>query len=372
MEQFCSWSACRIEQLVERLDHHRVGVVVLGREAERHPQEVLDQAAAVVRVQQRLADRLLVGVGRDGRHLGQQPDRRQLDLGLVERVQRVLVEGRQRRHRRRQHRHRVGVAREPVEEPLQVLVQQGVPGDPGREARQLVRGRQLAVDQQVAGLQERRVLRELLDRVAAVAQDADVAVDVGDRRGGGAGVGEPRVQGDDAGLGQQRADLHAGGAFGGGNDLEGQFRLAVAEGGRGRGRIDRGRGVGARLGGRGDRGVGHGGTDASRRCSDSDDGCGLVRSGWSVWGRFTRRTGVVSAGRFLCCPGIYLLPVAPTAAGPVGGVPRRSEGHAPALRRPVARRDGAPSRGERLPSAAGGCRTGPRSEGAQAPDGAHA
>ena len=78
VEQFCSWSACRMSSRSSACDHRRVDLVRLGREAERHPQEVLDQAERVVRVEERLADRLLVGVGRDRRQLGQQPDGRQL------------------------------------------------------------------------------------------------------------------------------------------------------------------------------------------------------------------------------------------------------------------------------------------------------
>ena len=52
------------------------------------------------------------------------------------------------------------------------------------ELVELLLGRQLAVDQEVRGLEERRVLAvgELLDVVAAVAEDAFVAVDEGDRR----------------------------------------------------------------------------------------------------------------------------------------------------------------------------------------------
>ena len=44
--------------------------------------------------------------------------------------------------------------------------------------------RQLAVDEQVGDLEVGRLLGELLDRVAAVLEDALVAVDVGDRRRG--------------------------------------------------------------------------------------------------------------------------------------------------------------------------------------------
>ena len=75
---------------------------------------------------------------------------------------------------------------------------------------QLVGGGQLAVDQQVAGLDERRVLGQLVDRVAAVAQDAGVTVDVGDRRRARRGVGETRVEGDEIGGRQQLADVRAG------------------------------------------------------------------------------------------------------------------------------------------------------------------
>ena len=60
------------------------------------------------------------------------------------------------------------------------------------EVGELVGGRQLAVDEQVAHLEEGRVLGQLVDRVAAVAQDAGVAVDVGDLRRAGRGVGEAR------------------------------------------------------------------------------------------------------------------------------------------------------------------------------------
>ena len=43
-------------------------------------------------------------------------------------------------------------------------------------------GRQFAVEQQVAGFQEVAVFGQLLDRIAAVQQDAFVAIDIGDRR----------------------------------------------------------------------------------------------------------------------------------------------------------------------------------------------
>jgi len=68
--------------------------------------------------------------------------------------------------------------------------------DPIIEVRLLGGGRQFAVEQQVTGLEEVAVFRQLLNRKAAVEQDAFVAVDVGDfgfaagRRGKAGVVGE--------------------------------------------------------------------------------------------------------------------------------------------------------------------------------------
>ena len=70
--------------------------------------------------------------------------------------------------------------RKPVEEAVHLLVHHGVARDAVVEIGLLRRGRQLAVEQQVAGLEEVAVLGELLDRIAAIEQDALVAVDIGD------------------------------------------------------------------------------------------------------------------------------------------------------------------------------------------------
>ena len=182
-----------------------------------------DMRQRVVGVHERLADALLVGVGRDRRQLGEQAHRRDLDLLVVERVEAVLVERAERRDRRAEHRHRVGVAREAVEEGAQVLVQHRVPADGVLEAAQLVARRQLAVDEQVGDLDEGRLLGQLVDRVAAVAQDALVAVDVGDGALARRRVDEADVVGDEPGLLQQRADTEAVVAVDGVDAGEGEF-----------------------------------------------------------------------------------------------------------------------------------------------------
>ena len=136
-----------------------------------------------------------VGEGGEGRHLGDQPDGRHVALFGVVDLLRVRVEGRERADAGQQHPHRVGVVAEALEELLEVLVDEGVVGDVEHPAVELGLGRQLAEDQQVGDLEEGRALAELLDRVAAVFEDAGVAVDVGDRGAAGGGVGEGRVVG---------------------------------------------------------------------------------------------------------------------------------------------------------------------------------
>ena len=219
------------EEHVQGPDGFGVHLVGFGGEPERHPQEVLHQRERVVRVEERLTDRLLVRVGRDRRQLGQQPDGGEFHLGVVERVERVLVVGRQRVGRAGQHRHRMRITREAVEEPLQVLVQQRVALDLVGELLQLLLVRQFPVDQQIADLDEVRLLGKLLDRVAAIAQDAGVAVDVGDGALGGRGVDESAVEGGVAGLGQQRTQRDTVGALGRVDDVQVKLTTGVFEGG---------------------------------------------------------------------------------------------------------------------------------------------
>ncbi len=192
-------------RLSARVDHRR-DAVGLGRHREHHVQEVLGVGEVVARVHERLADRLLVRERRDGARLRQQPH----DVGrhVLARLGPRVV-GRQRRHHRRQHRHRVGGRREAGEEVLHVLVQQAVVGQLAVELGELGGGGQVAVDEQVADLGEGGLLGDLLDRIAAIAQDAALAVDEGDGALAGAGVAVAGVVGDRPRLRAQRADVDA-------------------------------------------------------------------------------------------------------------------------------------------------------------------
>src|SRR6185503_7191074 len=75
------------------------------------------------------------------------------------------------------------------------------------EVGELLGGGQVAVDEEVADLGEGGLLGDLLDPVAAVAQDALLAVDEGDRALAGAGVAVAGVEGDGARLRAQRGDV---------------------------------------------------------------------------------------------------------------------------------------------------------------------
>ena len=124
-----------------------------------------------------------VAVRGEGGRLGDQPQNLLgADVGVEDFLGLGVVggEGGDPRH---EHPHRVGVVVEPLHEPLaDVVVQERVVDDVEGPVVELGLRRQLPVQEQVGDLEVRRVLRQLLDRVAAVAQDAGVAVQEGHTR----------------------------------------------------------------------------------------------------------------------------------------------------------------------------------------------
>ena len=169
------------EQHVQRPLQAGIGLVLELGHLVHHPEEVARVVEVVVGVHVGLAHVVAERERRQRRHLRQQPDDlHRADALLVDLVG-VRVERRQRAHGGHEHAHRVGVVAEALHEVLDVLVHERVDRDLVHPARQLRLRRELAVDQQVGDLQVAGVLAQLLDRVAAVLQDAGVAVDVGDR-----------------------------------------------------------------------------------------------------------------------------------------------------------------------------------------------
>ena len=195
------------EDLVERVGENRVDLVVFARHREAHVQEIFGEAQRVFRIDERLADGVFECHRGERRDLGDHAHRRDHALLRIVDVGGVVIERRQRADRRHHDGHRMGVAAEALEEPRHLLVNHGVVDDAVVEIGLLRLGRQFAVEQQVAGLQEVAVFGELLDRIAAVFQDAGVAVDIGDLRLAAAGGGEAGVVGEHPRLRVELADV---------------------------------------------------------------------------------------------------------------------------------------------------------------------
>jgi hypothetical protein len=101
----------------------------------------------------------------------------------------------------------VGVVAKALEELLHVRVDVRMDPDVLLELGEVrVRG-ELALEEQVRGLEKPRLLGELLDRVAPVAENPRVAVDVGDGAPARGGVEVGRVVGLKAAVAVVRADL---------------------------------------------------------------------------------------------------------------------------------------------------------------------
>ena len=220
------------EDQVERAGDLRVhGVIDVGLREEQ-VQEVGAVIETRLRVHGRLAFLGAVGERGEGADLGDQHGGGGVELGQVmgtlvgAELRVVATEGVQRGG---EHGHRVGVAGEAAEGDAQAFVDLRVVQDAGLEGRQLGGRGQFAVDQQVGRLDEVGLLGELFDAVAAVAQDALLAVDEGDLGFAGAGVGVAVVESDVAGVVTQLADVDPAFAFGADDDGEDDFLVVQFE-----------------------------------------------------------------------------------------------------------------------------------------------
>ena len=95
------------------------------------------------------------------------------------------------------------------------------------EIVQLRLGGQLAVDQQIAGFDEIAALGQLLDRVAAVAENALLAVEKCDGAGGRSGVHVTVVHRDQAGRGPELGNIDGGFLLRAGNYRQFEFTIFV-------------------------------------------------------------------------------------------------------------------------------------------------
>ncbi len=119
----------------------------------------------------------------------------------------VVVEGGQRADACDHHRHRMRVAAETLKEARHLLMHHRVARDSIIEIVPLRGGRQFAEEQEIAGLDEIAVFGELFDRIAAIEQDAFVAVDIGDGGFAARRRGEAGIIGEEPGLAVELADV---------------------------------------------------------------------------------------------------------------------------------------------------------------------
>ena len=186
---------------------HRVDDIVLGWNREAHVHEVAGITEAVLRIDEGLANRILIRHCRNGRQLGDHPDCRHFALPFIIDVQRVVVKSAHCAHDADHRGHRVAVAAEPAEEVVHLFMHHGVPRHALLKIGQLCGIRQVAVQQQEADFEIIGPFRKLLDRVAAIEQLALVAIDIGDGAFAGSGRGEAGIIGEDVALGVKLADI---------------------------------------------------------------------------------------------------------------------------------------------------------------------
>ena len=197
------------EDAVHGLGQDGVALVVLSRHGEAHAQEVLGVAQLVARAHERLADGVFIGARGDRRDLGDHAVHGDPAVVRIIDVQGVVIEGRQGADRGGHDGHGVGVAPETLEKPVELILCSMVCWrDVPFELGVLGRGRQFAVHQQIADLQEGRLLGQLVDGIAAVQEHALVAIDVGDGAlASNCGGGEAGIEGEAIGLGVQLAHV---------------------------------------------------------------------------------------------------------------------------------------------------------------------
>ncbi len=192
---------------VERFGENRIDHILLGRHGERHAQEILGVTELVVGINEGMS-RVIAECHRcDGRNFRDQTVAGDFALLRIVDVGRVVIKRRQRADHAAHHRHGMRVAAEAAEERRQLLMHHRVMGDDKVEFFHPRFAGQLAVQQQMADFHKRRMRGELVDRVAAIEQDALVAVDEGDVALAARGRGEAGIVGEEVRIVVEFADI---------------------------------------------------------------------------------------------------------------------------------------------------------------------
>ena len=181
------------EKNVERAFERPVRRILGVRHLEHHVQKVAGIAQIVIGIDITQAAIVPISVRGDRRHFCDEAfDLCQPLVGVIDLVS-VGIKRRQRSDSADEHSHRMRVVAKRLHQRLYIFVDKGVMRNVVGPRRQLFLVRQLAEKDQVRDFQKIAVLSELFDGVAAVLQDALVAVNEGNRTFRGCCIHQRRV-----------------------------------------------------------------------------------------------------------------------------------------------------------------------------------
>src|SRR6266481_7822314 len=175
------------KQNVQRALQCRVRPVSWLRGAKKHVQKIARIAEFIVRIDERHAEGMAVRERRNRRNFSDEA------VGLLsarlsaEDIFRVVIESGKSSDRRDHHAHWMGVVMKTVQKFLDSFMDERVVRDVVGPIFQLRGRRQFAMQEQIRRFEVSAFLSEIFYRVAAIAQDASVAVnvcDLADARGG--------------------------------------------------------------------------------------------------------------------------------------------------------------------------------------------
>ena len=199
------------EEDVQSARDYRVGLVLGLHHLPQHVHEVLGVAQVVVGIHVRESQAVPVSIGGDGGHLSDEAQNLKPAHLRIENVFSFRIHRGKRRHRADQHAHGVRVVAETFQKLLGGFVKHGVVGDIVHPVFQFRCGWKLAVEKQVSHFEKCALFRELLNGIAAVSQDASIAVDVGNGAAARGRIHESRVVGHEPeifGPGLDLAQIH--------------------------------------------------------------------------------------------------------------------------------------------------------------------
>ena len=153
---------------VKRLGDDRVWDIIFAGYGKAHVQKVGGIIEAVFRVNERLANRILIGHRCNGRQLGDHPDGGNFALPRITDVGAVMVERRHGPDNADHRGHWMGIAAEATKEIVHLFVHHGVVAHAAFKICKLCCIGQIAVQQQKANLKKAGLFSQLFDRVAAI------------------------------------------------------------------------------------------------------------------------------------------------------------------------------------------------------------